>query len=375
MDDIGARLRLAREAAGLSLAAMAARTYVSKAHLGNVETGRRRATRDIVVAYERVLGDDVRRRGVLAGISAAAVAPEVVSRLLQHGFSAALTHTVGVDEWMGRVARYGRDYMSVGAAQLQADLARDLMVLQQQLEHEQLWAQAARLLAVYGKTTANSVEAIGWYRLAATLADRSGRDDVRVWVRSRAALALAYEAAAPRVAARFARQALAISDRPSLGQLNALMATAHVLAQRGDPDGAVRADEAAQRVFDQVGSTEQVSDFAVPEWRMATFRSMLYARLGDTRRATAAQETADATRPATLPRFATHIELHRALLRVRAGDRNGGVLAARAAIAALPAQRHSLSLRLMLAEVERAAQPQSQVTPRRNAPPQRAGTD
>src|SRR3954447_19455564 len=107
MDEIGARLRQAREAAGLSLAAMAARTFISKAHLANVETGRRRATRDVVVAYERALGDDVRRRGLLAGLGAAVVAPAVVSQLLQHGFSAALDHAVPIDEWQDRVNRYG----------------------------------------------------------------------------------------------------------------------------------------------------------------------------------------------------------------------------------------------------------------------------
>jgi hypothetical protein len=54
-------------------------------------------------------------------------------------------------------------------------------------------------------------------------------------------------------------------------------------------------------------------------------------------------------------RFATHIELHRGLAMVRSGDRAGGLAYARAALDALPPERHSLSLRLMLAEVEQAA--------------------
>jgi hypothetical protein len=47
--------------------------------------------------------------------------------------------------------------------------------------------------------------------------------------------------------------------------------------------------EEALRVFDLVGSAEQISDFAVPEWRLHTFASMLWSRLGDEPRAVAAR--------------------------------------------------------------------------------------
>jgi hypothetical protein len=322
--------------------------------LSNVERGRKRITSALVLAYERVLGDELRRRGVLTAGAAAVVAPAAVAELIRHGFAAALNGTT-LDEWDETVRGYGRDYMVDGAATVQQRLAGDLVVIQQQLEKPGLWAAAARMLAVYGKTTADAPTAIQWYHTAALAADRSGDDDTRVWVRGRAALALAYEAAALPVASDLADQALAIADgRPSLGLLNALMARAHVLGARGESKAAMRADDAGRRVFDLVGSAEQVSDFAIPEWRMETFRSMLYARLGHPRGLTA-QEAADRTRPATLPRFATHIELHRGLMMVRSGDPSEGVAYARRAMDALPPERHSLSLRLMLAEVERAA--------------------
>jgi hypothetical protein len=107
-------------------------------------------------------------------------------------------------------------------------------------------------------------------------------------------------------------------------------------------------------VFDKSGSDEQISDFAVPEWRFHTFTSMLLSRMGHPD-AVAAQEAADRTRPATLPRFATHIELHRGLMMVSAGDRVGGLDYAQQALDRLPPERHSLSLRLMMAEIKRAA--------------------
>jgi hypothetical protein len=91
----------------------------------------------------------------------------------------------------------------------------------------------------------------------------------------------------------------------------------------------------------------------VPEWRFHTFASMLLSRLGDPD-AVDEQEAADRTRPDALPRFATHIELHRGLMLAKAGDPAGGVEYARNALAKLPPERHSLSLRLMMAEIERA---------------------
>jgi hypothetical protein len=244
--------------------------------------------------------------------------------------------------------------MSVGAADLQNQLARDLVVVQQHLEHPQLWAVGAKLLTVYGKTSTSRKQAVGWYRMAAVAADRSGDMNTRVWVRGRAALALAYEAAELSTAEDLARQALAMSDKPTLGRLNALVGLAHVAGVRGDAPTALDVLSQARRVFDVAGSDEQVSDFAVPEWRFHTFASMLLSRLGDPR-AVIEQDAADRTRPGTLPRFATHIELHRGLMLVRSGDHEGGLTYARNALAKLPPERHSLSLRLMLAEVERVA--------------------
>ncbi len=360
MSDTGAKLRQARLAAGVSLAVLATRTHYSKSYLGNVETGRRAATADVVLAYEQALGGDVDRRSLLTRVAAGAAAPAVVSELIRRGFVAALDGG-GIDdeEWLARVEAYGRDYMSAGASELQHRLAKDLVVLQQHLETPALWGAAARLMTVYGKTVPTvdrHCGAVRWYQLAAEAADRSGETPVRVWVRGRAALALAYEGAALPVAWDLAEQALTLSERPCIGRLNALMATAHVAALRGDNATARTRLDGARRVFDVVGSCEQISDFAVPEWRMATLTSMLLARMGDAR-AVEEQEIADRTRPSILLRFATHIELHRGLLMAKAGDIVRGVAHARQALDRLPKQRHSLSLRLMVAEIERMAVP------------------
>ncbi|WP_280251547.1 helix-turn-helix domain-containing protein [Nocardia abscessus] len=55
--DIGERLRAARQAAGLSLAELAARIPFSRSYLGHVETGTRVASADVVAAYMRACGE------------------------------------------------------------------------------------------------------------------------------------------------------------------------------------------------------------------------------------------------------------------------------------------------------------------------------
>lgn len=61
MADLGSNLRTAREAAGLSLSAMARRTHYSKALLGHLETGRRTVMPEHVTAYSRTLNVAVDR--------------------------------------------------------------------------------------------------------------------------------------------------------------------------------------------------------------------------------------------------------------------------------------------------------------------------
>lgn len=134
------------------------------------------------------------------------------------GFSTRL-HSTGpaVEEWEAKLAQYGTDYMSQGAALTQQRLAADLVVLQQQLDTPRMWAVAARLMTLFAKTYPGSDgnKAISWYRMAADAADRSEETDIRVWVRGRAAIALGYEGASLPVANAFADQPLGISERHS----------------------------------------------------------------------------------------------------------------------------------------------------------------
>lgn len=301
-----------------------------------------------------VLEDEVKRRTFISDVAATAIAPVVAGDLLMSGFSARLQGGPSADAWEDRLTTYGTDYMSMGAADIQRRVAGELVVIQQQLDRPQLWAVAARLMTLYAKTFPGSdgSKAVNWYRMAAEAADESGDTATRVWVRGRAAIALGYEGASLGMADVFAGQAMAIGDgQPSLGLLNAVMGKAHAAAIRGDRAAALALADEGRRIHDVSGSYTQTSDYAVPWWRMNVFLSLLLARLGDEKGAVEAQEAARRELPASLPRFATHLELHRGLMMARAGDKAGGLRYATTAMNALPPEKHSLTLRMLMDEI------------------------
>jgi DNA-binding XRE family transcriptional regulator len=84
MSDLGRTLREARERAGLSLAGMAKRIGYSRGYIGNVETGVRAVTPDVIRKYECVLGEDLKRRQLLLGAVsalAAGAAPDTAAAI------------------------------------------------------------------------------------------------------------------------------------------------------------------------------------------------------------------------------------------------------------------------------------------------------
>lgn len=321
--------------------------------LGFVSANAKRAAALLAPIDQRIVAEGTDVLGPLAP----SATPAVLAQAFEEVFAG--TREATDDEWADRVERYGHDYMSLGAAELQARLAGELLLLRTQVEHRSsLWPIAARLATVMGKTlpsVGSPAGALRWYRIAIEAADRGADQETKVWVRGRAALALAYEGAALPAASAMAQQALVISDRPSLGRLNALLAIAHTSGLQGDPDGARFAWAQAQMMFEQLDQPSVTSDFAVPEWRLAVIGSMLMARLGDEPASETIQRIARRSLPDSVPRFATHLDLHQGLLLVRQGDVSGGLARARSAMLALPPERHSLSLRLMLSEIEKTA--------------------
>ncbi|WKK20953.1 helix-turn-helix transcriptional regulator [Streptomyces olivoreticuli] len=362
---IGQLIRDLREARNLSQGGLAQkinetfgtniqREYVSRWECSKVVPGAYylrclSAVLDVPLA---VLEGEVKRRAFLSDVAATVIAPVVASDLLTAGFAARLRGGPSVDDWEGKLVTYGTDYMSLGAADIQRRVSGELVVVQQQLDIPRLWSVASRLMTLYAKTFPGSdgSKAVSWYRLAAEAADQSGDAESRVWVRGRAAIALGYEGASLGVAAVLADQAMAISDKPSNGLLNAVWAQAHVAALRGDKRSSLALLDHARTLFDQAGS-EEPSDYAIPWWRQNVHISLLAARLGDERTAIKAQEESLKEIPPSLPRFRTHLELHRGLMLARSGDKVGGAAYAQAALDALPPDKHSLTLRMLMGEI------------------------
>ncbi len=369
---LGAVIRELRESLGWSqsrlataLCKVAKHETVTRENVSRWETGKRvpgpwwlrHLATVLQVPVEILERAGVDRRHFLTDVVGVGIAHVVASDLIEHGFAAALHGGYPTaDDWGQSVDTYGRDYMTSGAGEIQKRLAADLIVLQQQLDTSCLWAVGAKLATLYGKTFpgTDGAKALTWYRHAATFADRSGDKDTRVWVRGRAAIALGYEGASLDAADQLAEQAIALEKRPSLGRLNAVMGKAHVAALRGDSRTALGLLGEGRRVFDAAGSDDAESDYAVPWWRFNVFISLMAARLGEEHLALQAQDEAARTLPESLPRVPTPQEMPRGLMLVRAGDRDSGTTYARAALDALPAEKHSLTLRMLMTEIERS---------------------
>ncbi|MEV6319848.1 helix-turn-helix transcriptional regulator [Nocardia sp. NPDC051787] len=93
----GALLRSAHEAAGISLRAMAERTYYSKAYLSLIETGQRPIPAGVAAAYERVLGADLDR------LTAAARTPASVDSAALSDVAVVLAATRRIEDAAGAV--------------------------------------------------------------------------------------------------------------------------------------------------------------------------------------------------------------------------------------------------------------------------------
>lgn len=356
-EPIGSILRMAREDAGMSLASLARRTNYTKGYLSNIEHGRKQPTPKVILAYERALGDDVNRRALLSGLAASAVAPLAASEVLRQALTAMLEDELSVDEWHHRVESYGRDYIVLGTNGLLERLMTDLMRLRHH-DDPAICQVTAKLITLYGKSLPiydDAQEASRWYRLATTMADRSEDLPTQVWVRGMSALALAYDVKQLPLARLLAHDALALTETPSPGRLGALIAQAHVAAAYGQKATALHGIEQAEQAFEVTDAPSTESDFSIPEWRYWTLASLLYARLGDEARGSGAQEQACRSMPkGRISRFIVSIDLHQGLMLAKAGDKAGGLSHARTALDRLPSQYHSLSMGLILKEIERA---------------------
>lgn len=96
---VGAQLRAAREAAGVSLAALAAQIPYSKSALFYYETGQRTQTPDVIAWYERRFGAIQDPVATLLNLGKADVERRSFLRV---GYSTAISASVLLPGWLDR---------------------------------------------------------------------------------------------------------------------------------------------------------------------------------------------------------------------------------------------------------------------------------
>ena len=347
-ETFGPVLRAVREAAGLSLAGLAARTNYHKSEIGHVETGKRRASVDLVTACDHALGtfpllstvvemeeergDQMKRRALLAtitatvgasGIGSASVLANIVRHLLLDSVDA-------VEDWDAVVEDFSRRLATDPSPAYGEALLAQLMVARQQNinlgptpDRLRAVAQLSQLHGLWLGNRGDVASARGWYRSASLVADRSGDSLTRIFVRGRALSRGIYESYTVRETIEGVEAALSISQEPCLGALEAYSALVHVHGLTEDLRSGRAAVDNMQRVTDRLPDSE-TRKVAGPVERTASFRNYLECRVGSRRDADRAFAEADPVlRPVPVWHADAKVYYGRAL--VKDGDIADGV--------------------------------------------------
>jgi transcriptional regulator with XRE-family HTH domain len=353
-------LRVMREAAGLSLGALASRAAVSKGHLGNLETGDRPPTAEVAEAVDRALraggvlielaaherggGDEMRRRALLATVAAAASlgtidGPHALADMVRHGL---LDAAGAAEDWDGVVQDCGRRLVCDPSPLFGSALLTNLMMLRQQLEETpargkpDLLRASAGLGQIYGLWLGNQDQLGGanhWYRTASVLADRSGDVDMQVYVLGRAASRGVYESWTIRETETVVARALALTSRSTVGMLEAHAAQASIAAITGDAEAGRAAIRAMLEVADHLADTP-IWEGAAAHERALFMHAFLEGRVGTLDEASAVCDEAERALE-RMPTWLAETQVYRARAMVAAGDRAAGLELALAAVSRL----------------------------------------
>lgn len=349
-ETFGEVLRSVREAAGLSLSALAARTRYDKSLISLIENGKRPPHPGFAQACDQALGtgpllamlvdegDQMRRRVLLANVGAAVGAAGVLgAAALADTVRGGLLDAAGADrDWDAVVAGFNRRLVVDPSPQFGQAVLASLMVAKQQLTDlgkspDRLKA-VAELGQIYGLWLGNggdTATARNWYRTSTVLADRSGHTPTRVYARGRAASRGIYEGMTVRETTDTAGEALSLSQAPSPGAVEAWSALVHVHGLTGN------LAEGRRAVAGMADVAEQLPDApAGPIQRMWSFRNYLEGRVGPLDTATAVHDQALAALRG-LPVWFADAKVYYGLALVRAGDVEEGARYALAAVKGL----------------------------------------
>lgn len=349
-------LRLLRQAAGYSTAALAARMNFSKAAVGHAETGHQRPTPEFAAAADRVLGttpllitvlgideeeDDVRRRALLSifgaavGVTASQAVPAAaLAEVIRHALNDAIDEPADwdqvIDDFQHRLfVSPSPDFGNALLAQI--TVARQIVADRRDPEAIRATALLSLMYGLWLGDNGAVPAALGWYRTSTAFADRSGDPHARTYVRARSATRGMYEGMPDHLVVAGVGEALALSTGPTLGALEAHAANVQLAALTGDLHGGRRSIATMWEIAEHLPTT----DGPGAAQRAGSFQVYLEGRTGTLRKAEQAYDLAEPLlRSVPLWDAEARVYLGRAM--IRAGDLEGGIGYALDALRPLP---------------------------------------
>ncbi|GIG58505.1 hypothetical protein Lfu02_28770 [Longispora fulva] len=358
---VGAILKAARDAAGLSLSEMERRTHFTKPYLSNVENGRKTATIEVVEAYEKVLGfevpgDAMERRTLIAALPVGPFAPSLLTEVIRKSLVSGLGESATVDDWQEICEAHGRDCMTTPPAAMLERLTGDLLVLRHQLtdrDNEELRSVAARLATLMAMSAASAGDiraAPGWYRTAKRMAATTRDVTLMAWIRGREVLRSDYDGyGTPGSILKAAQLSAGMTEGPSVGRMEIMVAVARAYARLGERSSAHAALAEARRAYERLTVVDEAeSMYYLPAWRYALRETYVHAALGDTVTVDRVLGEVAAARPANLTRWGVQVDLNRALALGHSGDSRSAVDSAVHAVERTPSAQHTQTMRQLL---------------------------
>lgn len=386
MADFGQELRRLRKEAGLSLRGLDARSGIPFGYIGQIERGARWCSPAWAEILDQTLdakgallrlhhengrdrGEDVQRRAMLrtlTGIAVGVSSPTIALEALRHGLDRAADPDH--DEWQEIATQYGYDFYTVDHETLGQQAAADLVLLQQlMVDHSddtQLSRAAAQISAVLALTLAHTgqrLPARRWWITARRHADQSGDIEIRVRVRSHDAVCGLYDGRPLDQVLRLTDETLALAaGRACAGTAGVLAGRAQALALADRHDEAAAALRAVEEVTSRIPAhvaADAASAWGWPEHRLRHTESYVYALIGRTDAAMAAQDRAVQMYPDNQARLRTQVELHRAICLIRDGHISNGLCHAADRLDALPPEHRNETLYEVVRQVARFVPP------------------
>ncbi|MFB9340016.1 helix-turn-helix domain-containing protein [Actinoplanes octamycinicus] len=355
-------LRRLREAAGYSLAGLAKRAGMDRTLISMLETGRRPIRPHHAEALDTALGAHGALRSLVEGKGVAAVQRrDAIAWMLSAATSiTATTSRATLDEvlrfglldaieqpedWDTTITEMQRRLVLAPDTEFGAAVGAKLLVVRQALssEHRTDDVRAAAMLSLlYGLWQGNQGHygpALDWYHTASALARKSGDPEIETYVLGRSASRGVYEGMSRKQVIDRASEALAVTDRPTLGGFEARCALAGVAAMTGDIDSG-RSQVREMRAL--IGDLPDDGPTG-PGPRTANFDIFVEARVGDPAGTERAQREAEQALAKT-PLWLAESRIYYALSVARAGHVRGAAALALDAIRTVPWSVHTLAM-------------------------------